>query len=251
MKLWDRLHMYYRAWRYRLVTERDELAFVLSRDMRGATVVDIGANRGIYSYWMHRQVGDRGRVVAFEPQPELVAWLQDLKTSFHLSRLEIVGCGLSSSVGQRTLIRPRQHWGGASLEMPHAADRDAMEVPLTTLDDFFGDGSRRRVALIKCDVEGHEDAVFEGGRNLLARDRPDLLFEYKDAKVASGTTFALLQSLGYQGHFFFQRRLVPLARYAELRPQIPLPYLNFVFTCERKERKSCRHVGKGQVDCGA
>ena len=72
MRLFDRLHFLHRAWRYRLRAERDELAFVLSRDLRGATVLDIGANRGIYSYWMHRVVGATGQVIAFEPQPELV-----------------------------------------------------------------------------------------------------------------------------------------------------------------------------------
>jgi len=113
--------------------------------------------------------------------------------------------------------------------MPPADDRDAFDIPLTTLDDYFAERRGERVRLIKCDVEGHEDAVFQGGQRLLARDRPDLLFEYKDARVESGSTFALLHSLGYQGHFFFRRQLVPLSRYAELRAQIPEPYLNFVF----------------------
>jgi FkbM family methyltransferase len=229
MRFLDRLHMYHRVWRYRLVSERDELSFVLSRDLRGATVVDIGANRGIYSYWLHRKVGPQGRVIAFEPQPELAQWLTDFKRSFGLSQLEIVGQGLSSACGESTLVRPRQHWGAASLERTSAADCDVLHIPLTTLDHFFSDARYGPVRLIKCDVEGHEDSVFRGGARLLARDHPDLLFEYKDPLVSSGSTFPLLQELGYRGYFFFRRRLVPLSRYHELRPQIKHPYLNFVF----------------------
>ena len=90
MRLFERLHMLHRAWRYRLRSERNEIAFLLSQDLRGATVLDIGAHRGSYTYWMHRKVGPQGSVIAFEPQPELVEFLSDLKSSFRMDRLTIV-----------------------------------------------------------------------------------------------------------------------------------------------------------------
>ena len=36
--------------------------------LKGATVLDIGANKGIYCFWMMRAVGPSGNVIAFEPQ---------------------------------------------------------------------------------------------------------------------------------------------------------------------------------------
>lgn len=49
-----RLHFLRRAWRYRLRSEKAAVAFLMSRQLAGKTVVDIGANIGIYSYWMHK-----------------------------------------------------------------------------------------------------------------------------------------------------------------------------------------------------
>jgi len=43
MHIFERAHAYHRVWRYRLRTERQEIAYLLSRNLRGATVADIGA----------------------------------------------------------------------------------------------------------------------------------------------------------------------------------------------------------------
>ena len=42
----------------------------------GDRAVDVGANKGSYTFWMRRAVGAGGRVHAFEPQPELAAYLR-------------------------------------------------------------------------------------------------------------------------------------------------------------------------------
>lgn len=230
MNLWECLHFLHRAWRYRLRAESDEIGYLLRRELRGQTVVDIGANRGIYSYWMHRAVGPEGRVVAFEPQPELAADLEQLKRVFRLRRLQIANVGLSAAPGMWTLVRPRKNWGGASLELMASDDTDSFEVKLTTLDAFFHGHPGRPVRFIKCDVEGHELQVFRGGMQLLREDRPELLFECFDQKLESGEIIELLAELGYEGHFFFKRKLLPFDRYPSLRQAIDRPYLNFVFT---------------------
>lgn len=229
MNLWERLHFLHRAWKYRLRAERDEIGHLLSRDLRGKHVVDIGANRGVYSYWMHRQVGPSGTVVAFEPQPELADYLEQLRRAFRLRRLQIVSSGLSAEPGLRTLVRPRQNWGGASLELVPGDNTDDFQVELTTLDAFFRGHRSRPVRMIKCDVEGHELEVFRGGTKLLAEDRPELLFECHDWHVERGEIMRLLASLDYDGFFFYRRKLVSFDEYPTLRPTIDKPYLNFVF----------------------
>jgi FkbM family methyltransferase len=229
MHIFERMHVLHRVWRYRLRSEREEIAFLLSRDLRGGTLVDIGANRGIYSYWMHRLAGPQGHVVAFEPQPELVDYLHDLKTAFGLRRLSIVDVGLSSCPGRRELSRPVQHWGAATLEPHHHEDVERLAVDVMTLDDYFLESPLRPLRFIKCDVEGHEAEVFLGGRRVLSEDRPDLLFEGHDCKLRDGALFSWLDELGYDGFFFVNGRLVPVTQYALLRSTIPKRYLNYVF----------------------
>jgi len=229
MNLVERLHMLHRAWRYRLRSEPEEISFLLSRDLLGATVVDIGANRGIYSYWMHKKVGPLGRVFAFEPQPELNTHLNDLKSAFRLERLTVVEAGLSSSIGGRQLIRPKAQWGGGSLELDPSPDADTLQIATTTLDEYFLGSPARPLRFIKCDVEGHEYDVFLGGRRVLQEDHPELLFECHDVEARAGNLFSYLNDLGYDGFFFVNGALIPIAQYTRLRGEIPKPYLNFAF----------------------
>lgn len=228
-----RLRFLHSAWRYRLRTERFPLSFLLSRDLEGTTAIDIGANRGIYSYWLHRRVGSTGRVIAFEPQPELQTHLAELRDSFGLTRLEIAGVGLSSECGELTLRRRRSHWGGASFDL-HREERDDLEaipVEVTTLDAYL---QRRAidapVRFIKCDIEGHELPALRGSARTLAEDRPDVLFECHDAANPDCTVFSFLRSLDYEGFCFVGNGLAPVSEYAALRSRIHRKALaDFVF----------------------
>ena len=68
MNIVEKAHFLHRAWRYRLRGDKFGVSFLRTRNLAGKTAVDIGAHRGVYSYWMHKQVGTRGSVIAFEPQ---------------------------------------------------------------------------------------------------------------------------------------------------------------------------------------
>ncbi len=227
MHLFERAHAYHRAWRYRLRTERQELAYLLSRNLRGATVADIGANRGVYSYWMHKAVAPDGNVIAFEPQPELAAYLRELKAALGLARLTVVETALSSSTGERRLVRPRIHWGAGSLELEPGSDRDALTVATTTLDDYFLRSPLRPLRFIKADIQGHEHACFAGGARLLREDRPTVLCESEDYELERVRSY--LSSLDYDGFFFLRGELVPVSELKRLRSSIAAPYLNYVF----------------------
>lgn len=235
MRLLDRLHALHRFWRYRLRTERDELAFLLGRDLRGSTVVDAGANRGSYSYWMHKAVGAQGNVVAFEPQPELTTYLQDLRSAFGLNRLTIVPAGLSSHPEQTQLVRPRHHWGAASLHIAADESTDIVPITLTTLDGHFANSSLRPIRFLKCDVQGHELEVLLGGERILREDRPEILFEAYDYLIDDGHLVSFLEGLGYEGYFLFDRKLTSIRQLAELRPRLPRrnKFFNYIFLPER------------------
>jgi ubiquinone/menaquinone biosynthesis C-methylase UbiE len=50
--------------RYRFRTEKLQIKTMMGLDLNGATVLDIGANKGIYCFWMMRAVGPSGNVIA-------------------------------------------------------------------------------------------------------------------------------------------------------------------------------------------
>jgi FkbM family methyltransferase len=165
----------------------------------GDTAIDIGAHKGVYTYWMSRLVGPAGRVVAYEPQPDLARFLRAGLSGPRLRNVELRTVALSDSAGVARLSIPvegsQRVVGQATLE---AGDASAIAVDVETrrLDD---ESLQAPVGLVKCDVEGHELKVLRGGTKLLEDQRPHLLVEveYRHAGVAVIDTFDLLATIGY------------------------------------------------------
>lgn len=226
--LYESLHMMHRAWRYKNRTERDEVRFMLAQDLRGKLALDIGANAGIYSYWMSKAVGPDGRVIAFEPQPEMVDALKKLRHTFKFNQLKIAQTGLSDQQGQATLSRNLAHLGGASIARDLPDADDSFTIPLTTLDAYIDEHADRPVSFIKCDVEGHEPEVFRGGMLTLRRDRPTLLFELHDKQVRESDLFEQLESIGYACFYLHEGRQNSIGTLEANRASIDKHYLNYV-----------------------
>ncbi len=166
---------------------------------RGGTAVDIGANHGIYSYFMVRHFDT---VVAFEPQPACVETL----TRWAGARVDVRPVALSDQSGESTLAIPVAHGvamtGYARLEPGAATDgSDLLQVPIERLDDQ----DLTDVRLVKIDVEGHELEVLRGGEHLLRRDRPVLLIEIEQRHLGEERTVAevieWLRGLGYGAYY--------------------------------------------------
>jgi FkbM family methyltransferase len=214
----------HRAAKARWRNERLEIAELLSRVRRGDWVLDIGANKGSYLFWLRWAVGQEGRVSAFEPQPRLAQDLQRVVSALGWRNVEIGNQGISSESGMLTLHvpgRPGEISPGASFESA-VKQRDgyhSFSVPVTTLDELTR-ASGKSPTFIKCDVEGHELSVFRGGQQTLAKHRPVLLFECEGRHLPGGDVgevIRFLEGLGYQGKFFSRSGLRPVA---EFRPEI-------------------------------
>ena len=220
MNLLKLLRYRHRAWKARRHNERAEIAAMLDLLRPGDTVLDIGAHKGSYLYWLRQAVGAQGRVLAFEPQPLLAAYLHEVVAAMGWKNVTVENQGISDRHGTLALHIPGAAGAvspGATFEAnvsPGAAGRTC-EVGVTTLDDLFPAGSKPP-AFIKCDVEGHELAVFRGGERLLRGSRPTLLFEC-EARHLGGRPiteiFALLEAWGYTGRFFAPGGLLPLGEF--------------------------------------
>ena len=166
-------------------------------------MLDIGANRGIYSIYMSRSARINGKVIAFEAQPELNEYLHAVKDNFSLNNLEIVNKALSSKSGIMTLKRESVGSGSASFDFySNDEDIDSLNVPVITLDNFFASRSEEIISFIKCDVEGHEAEVFYGAEKILRKYMPTLLFECHRSEEEKGDLFSFLSRLGYTGFFY-------------------------------------------------
>lgn len=201
----------------------------LVRDMMplGGVGVDVGANRGVYTYLMSAQAGPAGHVHAVEPFP---AHRERLRTlARRLGNITVHPAAVSDHSG-REMLRIPVHDGHridalATLEPgpPGTGARQGEEfcpVPVCTLDELLA--GERPVSLLKCDVEGHEQQVLRGAAGILGRDRPSVFVEIEQRHRTDSidTTFELLAEAGYRGWFVTRGRLLPLERFDLGRDQL-------------------------------
>ncbi len=234
----DRAVLAHRAWRYRAKLERDEIRWILQMIRPGDFVVDAGAHKGGYTYWLRRAVGSNGRVLSFEPQPGLAEYLRRMAQISGWGNVRVENMGLSSERGALPLFIPGEGWSpGATFVPPEGKPaRTPITIPVETLDGYLErTGPWPKVRLIKCDVEGHELAVFRGAEETLAASRPLLLFECEarhDRRRDVTDVFRLLEERGYHGSFFWRGdRLDVCAFDPEVHQRVGRhPYVaNFVF----------------------
>jgi FkbM family methyltransferase len=138
----------------------------------GCTAIDVGANRGYYS-WALSCVA--ATVEAFEPNPVLARFAQTKLGR----RARVHEVALSDHEGIATLYIPRRASGSSlhiigNLRNVYTHDSvDEIQVRLATLDSY----SFENVGFLKIDVEGSEMEVLAGGRETVRINRPTMLIE--------------------------------------------------------------------------
>src|SRR6185295_3534573 len=144
-----------RALKAGLRDQSAELAVIRQHLRAGDTACDVGANKGSFTYWLSRWCRG-GRVVAFEPQPELARALVDACRLIGLSNVKGEGKAVYSRSGNQDIFVPEGHPAGASLVRvaKEAGSFTSLPVPVIALDEYFD--ADDRIALLKIDVEGAE-----------------------------------------------------------------------------------------------
>ena len=179
----------------------------------GGTALDIGANHGVYSYFMVKHFG---RVVAFEPQPACCETLR----SWAGDRVEVRSIALSDRDGTSVLSVPVVDGvamtGYARLGDTASSGNVTMDVPVERLDDQ----KLTDVRFVKIDVEGHELSVLRGGDELLARDRPMLLVEIEQRHLGDQRRVSdVVEHLTSRGYGCFFRLDGSWCGFDQFRPE--------------------------------
>jgi FkbM family methyltransferase len=161
--------------------EANELAF-LARTLRpGMTVVDAGANEGLYTLLAARCVGPTGSVWAFEPSSREFDRLRYNVENNELSNVRLFRIALGDSPAEQDLlIAAAEHAGQSTLgrfAYESVGNLGRERVPIQKLDDLVQQHGLNRLDLLKVDVEGAEGRLLRGARNTLRDLRPLVLFE--------------------------------------------------------------------------
>jgi FkbM family methyltransferase len=170
-----------------------EIAFVLRWLKPGMTVIDIGANVGVYALPMAEKVATDGRVIAYEPASEPRRLLEISRELNHAGNLEIVAAALSD--GER---RGHLAFGASSELNTLTASGPGEDVDIASLDQESRTRSWASIDFVKIDAEGEELRILAGGRDLFARHSPLVLFELMGAGSVKNThLYSAFAGIGY------------------------------------------------------
>ncbi len=161
--------------------------------------IDVGANIGAYSIVLS-SIENVKAVHAFEPSPKT---LEELHKNIQLNesarqKVTVYNKAVSNSTGEATFGIIGDYSGANSITETSIHDAakviNRIAVDLIALDEFLPLRSKR--VGLKIDVEGHEQEVLGGAKNLLCNNKVILQLEYySDGKRGIRD---LLETYGYE-----------------------------------------------------
>ncbi len=196
-----------------------EMEFWRSKLQTGMTVIDVGANAGVYTFSAAQKVGKTGTVIAIEPFAGCVNLLQETCRINELPQVKVCHGAASDRPGKSKLSLK------ASSELNELSDRDLPEgtyeeVICFTLDSLIETYQLDRIDYLKIDAEGHEVPVLQGSDRILGEFRPVILYENIAGSQGSNLPVAeLLISKGYDLFTYqpFLQQLIPVLELTALQ----------------------------------
>lgn len=241
MNFIEKLKLHYRARRYATKLDPGEISYILKNVQAGQTVLDIGAHKGGYLYFLQQKVGSTGKVCAFEPQNELFAYLQKMQPIMGWHNVVLENIALSANSDGATLFIPgNKTRGGTSpgatlVPHDHRTDFNQAQAVATESLDGYCEKNQLKPYFIKMDVEGNEQTILKGGEKTLKSAKPRLLIEIEARHVGrekAMSTIQFMTDMGYKVYFISGKSVVPFAQFSfdeHQNPESKLYCNNFIF----------------------
>lgn len=222
---------------------------------KGDVFVDVGANIGLMSIFASLKVEEKGKVIAFEPNPKTK---EILKRNIDLNKnnnIKIEGFALSNEIKEgRIYDRWDINRGGASLIKPEVVD-NSYTIQETTFTNYFKKSDI--VKLVKVDVEGYELNVLKGAKDFLLNSKypPSLIIEFSSNR--SNTfgdnlfpLFFFLNDLKIYRFFKASKGKEKISKLVEFtnKEELPIHDNVFCFTNEQIKLLSDKLFKKNKID---
>jgi FkbM family methyltransferase len=143
---------------------------------RDNVLIDVGANTGIYSMKGARIVGDGGIVLSLEPNPVMLAVLEQNVRRNGYNNVRLRGIAASDRCGEFSFY---MNFGKPnSFSLVRAANcSNKFSVLAVDLDSLIDWERLDRVDLLKIDAEGAEAQILRGASTLIGKHRPIIIAE--------------------------------------------------------------------------
>ncbi len=161
------------------------------------TIIDLGANVGIFARYAVTRLVPRGKVIAVEPNPNLIPFLQANSTD----QVTIVPRAVALVDGTATLYVTESSLGSS---LQDEGNESAVAIPVATVSFASLLSEHRRVELLKCNAEGIEypllldtpASLWDGIERLAIKYHEGPLVGEHDSRELA----ARITSLGYAIH---------------------------------------------------
>jgi FkbM family methyltransferase len=168
----------------------------------GAVVIDAGSNIGNHALF-YAIVCGAASVYCFEPQPKIFDLLQE---NIRLNRQEKIITAYPFALGEQAARasasfqddvvisgeKKQVNFGGLYLKEDNEGSFEVTTLDIVLLPLLH------KLDYIKLDVQGFEDKVIRGGKQLIEKFRPSIQVECMDHVILNNTILPLMQSLNYQ-----------------------------------------------------
>ncbi len=150
---------------YKGITDRQARKLIRKSVRKDMTVVDVGANIGIYTRFLCQVVGPSGKVIAVEPSPTNCKRLRNTVAGF--ANVQVVQGAATDYNGKIPLYL------SSMVNVDHRTyetgePRERIVVPAYRLDDVLGDFEQ--IHLIKMDIQGFELHALRGLEGTLEKN---------------------------------------------------------------------------------
>jgi FkbM family methyltransferase len=177
--------------------EVTNLELFASKLKPGMTVLDVGANIGLYTAVASRIVGPTGRVISIEPDRTNCSFIHRTIELNGSKNVTVVQKAAGNECRESFLYLCDTNKADHRTHDP-SQQRKRVPVSITTLDALLGDLGVEQVDLMKIDTQGSEAQVFAGMQHTLARNpQVEIFMEFWPWGIhqAGGSPRALLDAI--------------------------------------------------------
>jgi FkbM family methyltransferase len=223
--------------------EKFEYEMVEKLVNNGDNFFDIGANIGWYSINIGK-AKKNSKIYCFEPIPRTYKQLQNNIKLNLINNITTHNIGLSNKKGEFIFYYYIEGSGNASsINLTERENIKTIQCKVITLDEYTEE-NKIRVDFIKCDVEGAELLVFQGGFDTIQRDLPIIFSEILRKWSAKfdydpNLIFNMFNEIGYQAFTVNENMLINFDKMEGATIET-----NFFFCMQKSTRRLLKNLLK-------
>jgi FkbM family methyltransferase len=176
--------------------------FFINNIKEGMKVLDVGSDSGYFSVIFAKLVGEKGKVMAFEP----IDWaykrtVENIKLN-NFNNVVTNHLALSNENGTAFIVNPGED-SRISTNTDTAPKEGKMEIKLIKFDDYIKENPEERIDMIKIDCEGAEMNILQGMTGVISKYQPEFLIEIHRQKIklfgeTESNLYEFMANMGYK-----------------------------------------------------